>query len=106
MQKNIAQKYTERKACTDIGQSHKSSIKRNIKNESAMKQEKKGCVSFAERRKRPREPSVMSVTYGKKDTTKPNTVTTGNTGRKKDVVITVEKWWSRGKRPARSIMPH
>lgn len=56
-----------------------------------MKQEKKGCVSFAERRKRPREPSVMSVTFGKKDTTKPNAVMTGSVGRKKDVVITAEK---------------
>lgn len=92
MQKNIALKYTERKACTDIGQIRKSSIKKNIKNESAMKQEKKGCVSFAERRKRPREPNVMSVTYGKKDTTKPNAVMTGSAGRKKDDVITAEKW--------------
>ena len=91
MQKNIAQKYTERKAYTDIGQSCKSSIKRIIKNESAMKREKKGCVSFAERRKRPGEPSVMSVTYGKKDTTKPNVVMTGSAGRKKDDVITAEK---------------
>ena len=56
-----------------------------------MKREKKGCVSFAERRKRPREPSVMSVTFGKRDTTKPNAVMTGSAGRKKDVVITVEK---------------
>lgn len=91
MKKNIAQQYTERKACTDIGQSRKSSIKRIIKNESAMKQEKKGCVSFAERRKRPREPSVTSVTYGKKDTTNPNTVMTGSAGRKKDDAITAEK---------------
>lgn len=91
MQKNIAQKYTERKACTNIDQSRQSNIKRTIKNESVMKQEKKGCVSFAERRKRPGAPSVMSVTYGKKDTTKPNAVMTGSAGRKKDDVITAEK---------------
>ena len=33
----------------------------------------------------------MSVTYGKKDTTKPNTIMTGSAGRKKDDVITAEK---------------